>query len=217
MDKFSEVFDWRSVLVEQYKNFGLDEQELSIILVIHAQKNKGIKFITPDLLSLNMVMSFKDVDKNFSKLIKKNLVSFQKEEEGFEVSLEPLKKKLLAIYYENINKEKKDYQTEYKKDMDDILILFESEFSRALNKTELETVESWFEKKYEINLIKEALNVAILAKAKTIRYIDKVLLEWKKREELKSDGRTTLGGKWNKDLSETIEIAGINWLDDDEE
>ena len=63
-------------------------------------------------------------------------------------------------------------------------------------------------------ILKEALNVATLAKVKTIRYIDKILLEWKRREEFSKNGVSPLSEKWRKNLEETMEIAKINWMEE---
>ena len=61
--------------------------------------------------------------------------------------------------------------------------------------------------------IKEALNLATMAKAKSIRYIDKILLEWQRKEEYRTHGKT-ISDKWGKNLEETLEIAKINWIED---
>ena len=92
--------------------------------------------------------------------------------------------------------------------------MFETEFGRALSQFEVNTINDWFEQGNSIATIKEALNVATLAKVKTIRYIDKVLLEWKRREEISKNGVSPLSEKWRKNLEETMEIAKINWMEE---
>ena len=85
--------------------------------------------------------------------------------------------------------------------------MFESEFGRALSQFEVNTIKEWFEQGSNVSTIKEALNVSILAKVKTVRYIDKVLLEWRRRDEISKEGHSALSDKWRKNLDETIEIA----------
>ena len=109
---------------------------------------------------------------------------------------------------------KKETDVPSSKDQNDIFVLFETEFGRALSQFEVNTINDWFEQGNSIATIKEALNVATLAKVKTIRYIDKVLLEWKRREEISKNGVSPLSEKWRKNLEETMEIAKINWMEE---
>jgi len=45
-----DAIDWRMILVDNYKKLGLDEKELSIILVTNSLIQKGVDFITPDII-----------------------------------------------------------------------------------------------------------------------------------------------------------------------
>ena len=91
--------------------------------------------------------------------------------------------------------------------------MFENEFARALSETEVATINEWIKNGNTIEKIKEALNLATMAKAKSIRYIDKILLEWQRKEEYRTQGKT-ISDKWGKNLEETLEIAKINWIED---
>ena len=143
-------------------------------------------------------------------LIKKDILTLEGSDK-LHISIEPLKKKLIDIFYEEV---KKETATPTNKEQDDVFVLFETELGRALSQFEVNTIKDWFEQGHSASTIKEALNVATLAKVKTIRYIDKVLLEWKRREELAKNGVSPLSEKWRKNLEETMEIAKINWMED---
>lgn len=210
MEKMMDAIDWRMILVDNYKKLGLNENELSIILVTNSLLQKGVDFITPDIIALKMTLDFNEIDTYFTNLIKKDILTLEGKEK-LHISIEPLKKKLIEIFYEEMQKENpKSIQKEH----NDIFVLFETEFGRALSQFEVNTIKDWFEQGNTEATIKEALNVATLAKVKTIRYIDKVLLEWKRREELSKNGVSPLSEKWRKNLEETMEIAKINWMDD---
>ena len=157
-----------------------------------------------------MTLDFEEIDNCFTNLIKKNILSLEGKEK-LKISIEPLKKKLIDIFYEEL---KNQTTTSTNKEQEDIFVLFETEFGRALSQFEVNTIKDWFEQGNSAATIKEAINVATLAKVKTIRYIDKVLLEWKRREELAKNGVSPLSEKWRKNLEETMEIAKINWMDD---
>ena len=205
-----DAIDWRMILVDNYKKLGLNENELSIILVTNSLIQKGVDFITPDIIALKMTLDFQEIDTCFTNLIKKDILTLECSEK-LHISIEPLKKKLISIFYDEI---KKETSNPTNKEQDDIFVLFETEFGRALSQFEVNTIKDWFEQGNTAATIKEALNVATLAKVKTIRYIDKVLLEWKRREDLAKNGISPLSEKWRKNLEETMEIAKINWMED---
>lgn len=211
MNKYMDLFDWRMVLVDNYKKMGLSEVDLSIILVTNSLVQKGVQLITPDIISLKMTLDFNVIDNSFTNLIKNNYLRLE-DRDKLQISLEPLKKKLIDIFYEELRKGEVDLTTN--KEKNDIFILFESEFGRALSQFEVNTIKEWFEQGSNVSTIKEALNVSILAKVKTVRYIDKVLLEWRRRDEISKEGHSALSDKWRKNLDETIEIAKINWMED---
>lgn len=210
MEKIIDAIDWRTILVDNYKKLGLSENELSIILVTNSLIQKGVDFITPDIIALKMTLDFNEIDNCFTNLIKKEVLTLEGKDK-LKISIEPLKKKLVDIFYEEL---KNQSATSPNKEQEDIFVLFETEFGRALSQFEVNTIKDWFEQGNSAATIKEALNVATLAKVKTIRYIDKVLLEWKRREELAKNGVSPLSEKWRKNLEETMEIAKINWMDD---
>ncbi len=211
MDKIIDAIDWRMILVDNYKKLGLNENELSIILVTNSLIQKGVDFITPDIVALKMTLDFQEIDSCFTNLIKKDILTIDGTNKKIQVSIEPLKKRLIEIFYEEL---KKETDVPSSKDRNDIFVLFETELGRALSQFEVNTINDWFEQGNSIATIKEALNVATLAKVKTIRYIDKVLLEWKRREEISKNGVSPLSEKWRKNLEETMEIAKINWMEE---
>jgi DnaD/phage-associated family protein len=76
----------------------------------------------------------------------------------------------------------------------------------------MDSMNKWFEEGIEDDKIILALNEAIKAKKKNIRYIDKILLEWRQQQERKEEGYTTITDNWHKDIKETNEIANLSWV-----
>ena len=93
-----------------------------------------------------------------------------------------------------------------------IFELFETKFGRPLSFIEMDSMNKWFEEGIEDDKIILALNEAIKAKKKNIRYIDKILLEWRQQQERKEEGYTTITDNWHKDIKETNEIANLSWV-----
>ena len=63
-----------------------------------------------------------------------------------------------------------------------IFQLFEQELGRLLSPMEIETIGMWMDlDKHSPEIIKAALKEAVLADKVNLRYIDRILIEWKKR------------------------------------
>lgn len=196
--------DWKLTLVKNYKKMDLTENELAMIFVVDSLLQDGETFITPDMLSLQMTMSFEDIDNCFTNLIKRCYFSYDK---SMKLSLDNLMSLINSKFPQEIS------ISEEKDENEEVIHLFENAFARALSESEVNTINDWVRNGNTIEKIKEALNLATMAKAKSIRYIDKILLEWQRKEEYRTHGKT-ISDKWGKNLEETLEIAQINWIED---
>jgi len=63
-----------------------------------------------------------------------------------------------------------------------------------------------------INALKEALS----KNKRSLRSIDKILLQWQTRDDMEKEGYSAVSESWSKDIEKTIEIAKTNWIDNDE-
>ena len=87
------------------------------------------------------------------------------------ISLENLYNKL--IYNEK----------EQKSNNDDIYSCFEREFGKTLSAMEYEIINKWLENGTKEEMIKEALKEAVKSGVTNLRYIDKIIHEWSKKED----------------------------------
>lgn len=207
VEKFSAFLDWRTLLIENYKDLGLDESDLAIILIIDRCKQSGQQLVTPELIALKHTLSCEEIDAKMESLMNKKYITIKDCKEGLETSLQPLIDKMVL----NVMTEQTKVMNKVN---DEIYSLLEKSFSRPLTQFEISVVRSWFDNGEKIEKIKEAINVAIFSNKKNINYIDSVLLEWKRRNDIASEGQSTVTSKWRKNLGETIELAKLNWLDD---
>lgn len=210
----TQYINWKELLLSNYRNLNLKEEEVLIVFMIDYYLSQNETVITPELLSLKMTYDQQTIDKYLSNLFNKGLVTLEDDEEGkLKTSLNGLKYILISDFLKVQNKPKND--EEIKKE-ENIFEIFESQFGRPLSFVELETMKKWFEEKYEEDKILLALKEAVACKKKNIRYIDKILLEWRQQEERKQEGYTTITDTWHKDIKETIEIANRTWVNKDE-
>jgi DNA replication protein len=206
--------DWKTLLLETYRDMSLSEEHVMIILMTDYCLIQGDRLVTADLLSLKMSLDYKKIDQLFAELMNKGLINLVTEEDGLmSTSITSLKELLIDAYVRTYIKDKtKPEKTE--KSNDNLIAIFETEFGRPLSYLEIQTIRKWFEEGYQEAQILNALKTATGAKVKNIRYIDKILLEWRQQEERESEGYTTITDKWRKDIEESMKkIADINWVD----
>ena len=95
-----EALDFRYLLLEYYRKLRLNENELAVILMIDHLLGQKNSLVTPDLLSLKMSLSAKELDKIFVSLIEREFLIFDTGKK-IKVSLKPLKKKLYEVFEES--------------------------------------------------------------------------------------------------------------------
>lgn len=209
-----DLIDWKKLLLDYYKNLYLNEEDVMVIFMIDLCISQGTLFVTPDILSLKMNYPMETIDKTFVNLMSRGYVSnIQDNNKKFITSLNGIKTVLIHQFFLDNQKEKNKVNNE---EQDSIYSLFENEFARPLTAFEIDIIRDWSEQGYTLDKIKYALAEAIRAKVKSIRYVDKILLNIKQQEERVKEGNTTISNKWRKDIEETMELARATWVTKDE-
>lgn len=211
----AKYIDWKQLLINNYRNLDLKEEEVMILLVIDSLLNNNETIITPDLLALKMNYSQQVLDKHLSSLLNKNLINIEEDEQGkIKTTLNGIKYIVVSDFLkaQTNTKSENDLQKEQ-----NLFEIFENQFGRPLSFVEMDTMQQWLQEGYEEDKIILALKEAVAMKKKNIRYIDKILLEWRQQEERKQEGYTTITKDWKKDIKETIEVANLAWVKKNED
>lgn len=168
-------------LLTHYRILGLDSEEL--IFVIQLKSYLDQKQYFPSMSEIGDRMGVKE-SKVFAilhDLIQRNLVAINTEKDNTgkdfdRYSLTPLYRKLAHVL------EKSTLQTsEVEKDIN-LLEIFQQEFGRLLTPIEMQTIGEWMDKdRYQTELILEALKEAVLNQKYSLRYIDRILMSWEKK------------------------------------
>ena len=212
----SEAVDFRFLLLENYKKLKISENELAVIFMIDHLVSQGNPFITADLLSLKMSLDVKEIDALIADLLTRGFMEYASLNGRTVTSLNPLKEKLFSNFALSVSKESENKKAKEEM-LSNIYQSFEEELGRTLQPMEVSTIREWVDLGYSDEVIINALKEALAQGKRSIKSVDKVLLSWAKREELETEGKTTIKNDWNEDLEETIRIAKTPWLDDDDE
>ncbi len=174
----------KDYLIKNYKRMGLNEQEAMMLIHIYNISQLGEDFLSIYQLQDKMALEFVECSNLVYQLVQKNLLAFEmeidekgKQKEKF--TLEPLFNAIIKdILTENINiiTKEQDHM------ISSIIAFLEQEFGRTLSPFEIEMLRTWFEQdNYDVEIIKLAIKEALLAGAYNLKYIDRILINWKQR------------------------------------
>lgn len=215
---------------QHYKELNIQDDEALLLLhliAFHSEKND---FPTPNDLSKRLQFSENDITLKLQRIIQKGFLEITQgiDQSGKlceRYSVYPLWERILDLLEANsVNQEMSKQQ----KEEGEVFTLFEQEFGRLLSPMELETISMWLDVDHHSPaIIKSALKEAVLAGKVSLRYIDRILFEWKKKNitslkqvqkhteqfhQKMSTGQPTT----NKSMEAAPKIPFYNWLDERE-
>lgn len=166
-------------LLTTYKELGLNEIEVIVILQLHRFLQDNNDFPTPQEIATHLTIDEKECSHILRKLIQQGLleiIQWENEQQQLSeaYSLNPL--------WERLFKQATKTREEEESNIGTIFILFEQEFGRPLSPFEIETINAWLdEDEFLPALIKAALREAVLMGKLNFTYIDRILRDWKKK------------------------------------
>ena len=212
----SEALDFRYLLLENYKKLKISENELATIFVIDHLIAQGNPFVTADLLSLKMSLDVKEIDKILASLLKKKMLEYVTAGKKTATTLDPLKQKLYSEFQLNLRmEEEQKKKSKVSEELENIYASFQKLLNRSLSPVEISRIREWVSYGFTDEQIINALKDALSKGKKSLNSVDKILLSYQVRDDVTSEGISTINKDWNKNLEETIRIAKTPWLDDD--
>ena len=209
-----EALDFRYLLLEYYKKLKINENELATILMIDHLLGQKNTLITPDLLSLKMNLSQKELDKILVSLIDRNLIVYDIGKK-IKISLKPLHKKLYDTFQVALAKEQEISADEAKSaSLKNIYEVFEKQLKRPLTPLEFSLIGEWVNDGFDDETIIKALNDCLAKGKKTLKSVDRLLVQWKIRDDMEKEGISNVKEAWDDDIQKTLEIAKAKWIDD---
>lgn len=167
-----------------YKELNIADDEAMIIMHLLSYFEEGIEFPTPQDLTTRTHFQPNDISLKIQRLMQKGFLEIT---QGIDPSGKIFEKYSLYPLWECIlqlldKKEQIHVDMAANKEEGEIYSLFEQEFGRLLSPMELETIGMWLDKdEHTPAIIKAALKEAVVAGKVSLRYIDRILFEWKKK------------------------------------
>ena len=198
-------------LFNNYLRLGITSDELIILILII---DKGDKVVyNPESISNSIGLDKYKVMELLNNLNEKKIISItvEKNEDGKSeeyISLDLMYKKILGTMI--------DKESEVKTiDNSDIFSIFESEFGRTISSMECQIIKGWIDDNFSHELIMEALKEAIYNGVTSLRYIETILYNWRKKgyktkKDIEEDKKKTRESK-----KEVKDVFYYDWLNDD--
>lgn len=189
----STVYDWMkdgftsvpNILFDQFHQLELTGDEMILLLYILAQINQGKSVEDMNQTSIDLGWASGKVMECLSTLMNKDylqieLVPNKEGKQSDHYTLRPLFDKLDEISYQQTSQPTKPIAPP--SEGFNIVTSFEQEFGRQLTQIELETLNDWINiSRYDEKLVQLALKQAVLNQALSLKYIDRILLNWEKK------------------------------------
>ncbi len=213
-----------NLVFQYYQKIGMSNDEFILYLQLLRFEQEGNSF--PELTLIEEITGF-SVDHLFQvlqSLVDKGFVSIETKtntkgqtEDSYDLTLFFDR---LSAYLEQL--EKKNVEASSENKVTNLYQVFETEFGRPLSPIEFETIQSWLTMdKYETELIELALREAVLNQAYSLKYIDRILLAWerknlKSKQDVQRDQKKRLNkveiSNKNEEEQELPVIPLHNWL-----
>lgn len=194
-----------------YDKFNIDLPTFIFLMYLYNLDEKII--FNPQKISEDFCIPVGEVLAYVDKLTSNNLVSFEIIKNEKNISEEYLS---LSYFYEKLSILLMEESNEnYKEDLTSIFKLIEKEFGRVLSPIEYEIIKAWHEDNISDDLIKEALKEAVFNGVSNLRYIDKILFDWRKKG-IKNKDDVENNRKAFRKKEEKMEVFEYDWLEDDE-
>lgn len=221
-----------NILFQNYRKLGLSSDEFLLLLQFLVQSQTGQSFPDLKLLAQRMEISDESVFSLIQSLLDKKIIKLDKERDASgkvydQVNYDFLWEKLEALMIEAEQPALDSSQAGVSEK--DLLKAIQEEFGRSLSPIELETVGMWIDQDgYDLELIYLSLKEAVLNNAYSLKYMDRILLTWEKKNiRTKDDAHREISrhrknwqGTANGQKEKTGQQAPVplhNWLEDQEE
>ena len=195
-------------ILKNFKKLNLTMEEFVFLMYLYNKQDK-IDF-NPEKMALDLNIDIMEVMGYVSVLTDKGYLALDviKTENNIleeVINLSNFYEKISLLIINNQETEDDNYLFKY----------IERELGRPLSTMEMDLISKWLKNGISEELIKEAVNMALNDGVYSLKYIDKILFDWKSRGYTRVEDIKVKEAKTKE--NDEIELDDWNWLDDEEE
>ena len=167
-------FDY--ALVETYRDMGLDEKELAVLLIADHLLSQEGALVTQDVLASRMAMGAEEIDSSLASLIKKGYFLYTPGKKK-PCTVDPAHKAAYRLLELKLQEgAKKEPSEAGKKEVSKALIALEDALARTLSPLEKEAVVRWVDHGWDSKMIKIAAEACLAQGRRSVRAIESELV-----------------------------------------
>lgn len=198
-------------ILKYFKKFDLTMEEFIFLMYLYNRQD-NLDF-NPDKISLDLNIDIMEVMGYVAVLTDKGYLKLEVKKTENNILEEVID---LSSFYERISMLLINNDKEEKED-NNILFYIEKELGRPMSSIEIKIVNEWKNNNINDELIKKALSIALNDGVYSLKYIDKILVDWVTRG-YKSVSDIEKNKEMVKEIDDnTPDIVDWDWLDDEEE
>lgn len=204
-------------LLDHYSELGIGEAELVILIKLLYSSETSNKQPSIETLQQGTTLTAREVTSYIQHLIQLEILelSVHKDEEGKfteYMNLEPFYSKLTEVIDHAVTQQE---TTQNQLQFETLFNQIEKRFGRPLSPYEIETINQWIDvDQHELEVIQAALDEAESQNKLSFKYIDRILLNWKKNDVKTIEDSKTISKQFNapKMTQKVKKIPKIDWL-----
>lgn len=207
----------RRELFDHYSELGLTEKDLIVLIKLIYASETSNKQPSIDELKLGSDMEPREITSIIQHLIQRDLLQLhvKKDEEGKfteYMNLDGFYEKLSNILSQDHSKQ---LTNQAQQNFKDLFQYIESLFARPISPYEIETLNQWIDvDKHDFTLIRATLDEAYSHDKLSFKYVDRILLNWKKNNVTTTEESKKIREQFNKpSMTHTVNhIPKFDWL-----
>lgn len=200
------------IILKYYKKLNITEEELIVLICLI---NKGQKSVyDPNIFTEELDMDKYKAMQLLNDLTEKNIIDvkletnkYGKKEEYIYTDL--LYSKIYSILLDD------NSMLEEKKVSKDIYLKFETELGRTISPAEVELINEWIGDGVSEELIEEALKEAIYNNVRNLKYIDRIIYNWRGKGIKTKNDIIKEKKNFRKVQASKEPIYDYNWLEEE--
>lgn len=199
------------MIFNNYKRLNITEEELIVLIFIIDFGGRIV--YNPDIFVNELKLEKFKVMELLNSLYEKKIITISVEKNSNNKSEEFISLDLL--YSKMLNLFKDSTPTDSNIDNTDIFSIFEKELGKTISPMEYEIIKGWINDKFSYEIIIEALKEAVLNNVTSLRYIDKILYDWKKKGIKNKEDIIRDKNNYRANKNKAKEVFDYNWLEDE--
>lgn len=173
-----------NLLLRHYRELGMSNTEFLLYLQIKSFSDQGNAFPSAHSIATSLGLADNQIYQELHNMIAKHLMQIDtvQNQGGLAQDSYDFTQLYEKLAQSVLNSETKQVQTQNGSDREAIFNQIEKEFGRPLSPIELEMISGWLDKDhYSAQLIQLALKEAVLSQVYNLKYIDRILIAWEKK------------------------------------